>query len=115
MNNNTAALQRLHNHLPLIHTLAKSRDPQTLHYFLNQLTDEQVTVLSDIVRNFLAGNIKVSKGELKHLKQFKNRLREFANPSSRSVKKRKFVKQIGGGIFSILIPAIVSLIAANLR
>jgi GMP synthase PP-ATPase subunit len=105
---------RLRIHAPLIHSLSTSQDPETLCYLLKHLNTSQLSVVTDLVRNFLNGNIPVSTQELKHLKSKKRILYRLAS-AKHPREKRKFIKQVGTGVFSILIPALASILFNILR
>ncbi len=108
-------MDRLRAHLPFIQTLASAEKPKTFEYFLDQLNATQLLLLRDIVRNFLRGNFKVSDNELKELKNKRGLLRRFIHSSSSLKTQRNLVKQAGSGVFSILIPALASVLIASLR
>ena len=96
-------------HLPLIQLLAQKEDNQLWNYILENLTTEQVTLLQDIVRNVLRGNIPLANHKKEELFKKRNILRTFGK--ERCLKKKRVqIKQIGRGIFSILIPALASLV-----
>ncbi len=107
-------VERLHAHLPFVQILASAPNPRTLEYFLTQLNDNQLLLLQDIVRNFLHGNISVSSGEIKSLKRYKNLLRRLISPKVSRNSQRKLIKQVGSGVFSILLPALASLLLSRL-
>ena len=104
--------KRLAQHLPLINCLLNA-DPAFWTYIFNHLTNDQLIFLQDIARNFLSGNIPVSRGEVRYIASKKKSIRSLVRASSHP-RRRVLVKQIGGGIFGILIPALASLFGALL-
>lgn len=95
--------ERLKKHIPLLQILYNS-DPQTADYLISQLNGDQKKFLQDICRNFLAGNIPVSTGELGELKRQRRSLYKI------SANGGGITRQQGRGIFSILIPALATLL-----
>ena len=106
----TSAKKRLCEHAPFFKLLLDA-DPQRWNYILEHLTDSQIEALRDLVRNFLATRVPVSSGELRELKTKQNILRQFSKAGSK-LRRRVLVKQVGKGVFSILIPALASLVGS---
>jgi hypothetical protein len=104
--NKRNAKTRLRDHAPFIKCLL-SANPELWNYTFNNLTDDQIEVLQDIVRNFLCNNIQVTNGELRDLKPKRKLLHRFKRAGK--LRRRVLVKQVGKGVFSILIPALASL------
>jgi hypothetical protein len=106
----TSAKKRLSEHAPFFQLLLDA-DPHRWNYILDHLTDSQIEALRDLVRNFLATRVPVSSGELRELKAKRKLLHQFSKAGSR-LRRRVLVKQVGKGVFSILIPALASLVGA---
>lgn len=104
------AKKRLCDHAPFFKLLLNA-DPKSWNYILGNLTDSQIEALRDLVRNFLASRVPVSAEELRELKPKKRILHQFLSSGSK-VRRRVLVKQVGSGVFSILIPALASLVGS---
>ena len=107
------ANRRLRTHLPLVQHLVQA-GPSFWSYAFQHLTNDQILFLQDIVRNFLRGNVPVSEREIRELSLKKKPLRSFGGAKS-FARRRVLIKQVGGGIFGVLIPAVASLIGSLLR
>jgi hypothetical protein len=99
----------LRAHAPLIKCLLKA-DPELWNYTFKNLTDDQLEVLQDIVRNFLCNHIHVSKSEIKELKPKRFLLHQFQKAGK--LQRRVIANQIGSGVFSILLPALAGLVGS---
>ena len=100
--------RRLLQHLPLIEHLSTA-NPELWTYTLNNLTPEQEKLVVDVVRNFLKGHIPVRAEQLEQFKKKKRALR-LLSKATNSKGRRVYIRQIGRGLLTILIPALASLI-----
>lgn len=79
--------------------------------FLNKLTNVEVKALQSLIKKFLRGKIKVDSKKMKQMERYKSRMRKIARINTKNVKgTRRALRQAGYGLFSILLPAALSLI-----
>jgi len=104
----------VHQHLPLIHTMKKTKNLRLRNQILD-LSPDTVKALASIAENAVQGNIPLSKGQRllinKNQKQLCSLFR--ATP----VNKKKILQQKGGGIFGVLstiLPAVVGALGSVL-
>ena len=89
--------------------IQKSRDKQT---FLNNLTVEEIKTLRSIIKKILNGELPVAKTHVKKLATYKKPIRKIAHIDSKNVQGlRRALRQTGYGLFTILLPAALSLLS----
>lgn len=111
-NGTTKAKERLLRHHPFLRSLAEG-DSGWWNYSMANLTEDQLQVLRDVARNFLVGNVlsDIPEEELRLLEGHKHELLTLARKRTSAKKARRVIKQVGRGIFGILIPTLVSLLS----
>lgn len=96
----------------LLSLIQKSRDGKT---FFKNLTDSEVKTLQNIIKKFLKGKLKVTPNKMSKLARYKKPMRKIARINVKKVKStRRALRQIGFGLFSVLLPAALSLITGLL-
>jgi phosphopantetheine adenylyltransferase len=81
---------------------------------LKNATKSDLQNISTVFRSFVKGQYPLSSKDIKKLKKHKETLSHFLKTKNTN-KKRDYLIQRGGQIFSILLPATLSLLATLLR
>ena len=81
---------------------------------INKCKNCLVNAISEISKNCLKGNIKLSKCKINKLKKYKNVLRLISKRLP-LCKRKKLIIQKGGGFLSILIPPALALLTEFLK
>jgi flagellar motor switch protein FliM len=72
------------------------RANKTLQQKIFKIVDEDfVEVISECIHNFLKGNIKISKNQVKKLKKHQASLRTIGDPTISATAKKKIINQKG--------------------
>lgn len=106
------SIDNIINHSDLLKILANSK----LRYkkaILEKADKNFIISICDIIFNLLQGNVNLTDKEKTELKKHKSFLRKIVKKSSLKEKK-KIIIQKGGGVLSIILPAVFSTIASLL-
>lgn len=95
---------------------ASIKDSKKRANFVSTFDKCIISAIQELAYNLLYGKHNVSPSEVKRLKKYKCLLRELAAPVKEvSLKKKKqLISQRGGGILSILIPTLASIVTTLL-
>lgn len=104
-------MKRIKKHVHLLHILSKA-SPQQRKAILNTTSADQLKSICEICQNLLRGNISGLK--LQKLAPYKKVIRKLADKKIGLSSKRKILtQQTGGGILSMIIPAVLKLLSDN--
>ena len=98
----------LKNNLPFLKLLKETESEEQRQGLLETATPSQIRAVSEICNHVLTGHCKLDKVSRKKLRKNKKLLRKVASPSKTFKSKRKYLSQSGGGIFSVLLPILLS-------
>jgi len=104
MTNLPASLQ---NNLSFLTLLRETENPEQRRALLETSTPGQIRALAELSRHVLYGHCKLDKSSRKKLRKNLKYLQKVASPSKTFRSKRRILSQRGGGIFSILLPALL--------
>ena len=102
------------DNLPFLKLLQQTESEDQRQSLLETATPSQIRSLSEICNHVLKGHCKLDKESRKKLSKNKKLLRKLANPSKTFKTKRRYLSQRGGGVFTILLPTLISTIAGLL-
>ena len=91
-------------HAVVLRSLARSK-PRILKQQITQLPTPVINTIRKLSRNYLNGNIRLTKAQLAKIRRHKRVLRELAL-SKTSLKRSKHLLQKGGFLSSLLIPLV---------
>jgi IS30 family transposase len=98
----------LKNNLPFLKLLKDTESEEQRQGLLETATPSQIRSLTEICHHTLYGYLNFNKASRQKLRKNKKLLRKVASPSRTFKSKRRFVSQSGGGIFSVLLPILLS-------
>ncbi len=98
----------LKNNLQFLSLLKETESEEQRQALLETATPSQIRSLTEICHHTLYRHCKLDKASRKKLRKNKNLLHKVASPSNTFKSKRRFVSQRGGGIFSVLLPTLLS-------
>ena len=98
----------LKNNLSFLTLLKETESEEQRQALLETATPSQIRSLTEICHNILYSHCKLDKVSRKKLQKNKKLLQKVASPSKTFKSKRRFVSQRGGGIFNVLLPALLS-------
>jgi hypothetical protein len=75
-----------------------------------KISVQQMKCLREIFHNLLLGNIPITRRIYDQLQPFKKQLKTLSKKKSGLKKKRKVLKQVGGGVFPVLFASILPLV-----
>ena len=100
--------------LPLLKVLVDAT-PKLKKAIIKHAPPDLVTAISEIVLNLIKGVIKLTAHQKKRLSRYKKELHGLAKKKVSLGKKRKILVQKGGGLISILVPLVLSLLSSKLK
>ena len=98
----------LKNNLSFLKLLKETNSEEQRQALLETATPSQIRALTEICNHVLTGHCKLDKASRKNLRKNQKSLQKVASLSKSFKKKRRFVSQSGGGIFSVLLPTLLS-------
>ena len=104
----------LKNNLSFLKLLRETESEDQRQALLETATPSQIRALTEICHNILYRHCKLDQVSRKKLCKNKRLLRKVANPSKTFKSKRKYLSQSGGGIFTVLLPTLISAVTALL-
>lgn len=103
-----AVPDRLHRNFKFLKKLKKA-DKKERKILLETAGKDSILCLCDCVNNILKGNVTLKAKEKKHLKRYKETLRELAkDKGSRNITKKKKIFIQKGGFLPMLLAPILS-------
>ena len=100
--------------LPFLKLLQVTESEDQHQALLDTATPSQIRALTEICHNTLYNHCKLDRRTRKKLHKNKKLLRKVADPSKRFKSKRRYLSQSGRGIFTVLLPTIISAVSALL-
>jgi len=106
--------QNLRNKLELICLIAKMKNPRARCAFLKDISRDQkfVDAIEEIAVNTVKGKLPLTRKQKGRIKNKKS-IHCMASPKYSKKQKRKIVNQLGGGFWTLIIPALMSLLASK--
>jgi hypothetical protein len=105
--------QRVRKHLPTLRILALSTPP-VRKQILKSADDGLIKLLVECCYNTLYGGVKLTPAKVAKLKKFKTVIRKIAKPNKNLNNKKKVLVQSGSGLLSVLLPTVITELAALL-
>jgi len=94
--------------LPMLKKIARMRESQRRKY-LKDCDKRLIECFSECARNVLKSNVPLKKRQFNLLKRQKKNVRALARKRTPITKKRRIVRQRGGFLTSLIVPAITAL------
>ena len=107
-----AAIRRMRVHKDFIKLLAIK--PRAYKPIIASCNDDAVSCLCDIMYNVRLGSVPLPRAKLLKLKKYRHVLKKITSPRTSLPTRRRQLIQHGGGLFSIVIPAVIGLISTLL-
>ena len=98
----------LKSNLSFLNLLKETESEVQRQALLDTATPSQIRSLTEICHHTLYGYCKLDKTSRKKLRRNKKLLQKVASTDRTFKSKRRFVSQSGGGIFSVLLPTLLS-------
>ena len=105
------ASSRIQKHKDFIKVLLKAK-PKLRQALLTHSDTDCIRCLCDIVFNIRTGKISLSSKERKKLKKYKMLMKNVTTKNVPLKRRRSIFIQKGGGLFTILLPAVLSAVTA---
>jgi hypothetical protein len=103
--------ERVHKYLPELKFLIASTSSKRKKY-LENADDELIKLIIECCYNTLNGTLKFSPTKKEKIRKHRNLIRKIAKAGHNLKQKKKILIQSGKGVFSILLPAIISIVSA---
>jgi hypothetical protein len=97
----------LKNNLSFLTLLRETESDEQRRALLETATPGQIRSLSEICNHVLHRHCKLDKSSRKKLRKNQKLLQKVSSTDRTFKSKRRFVSQSGGGIFSVLLPALL--------
>ena len=94
--------------IPFLRLLKDTDSQKQRQALLETATPSQIRALSEICHNILRSHCKLDKASRRKLRKNRKTLEKVSSLSNSFRKKRRFVSQSGGGIFTVLLPTLLS-------
>ena len=104
----------LKNNVPFLRLLSETESEDQRQALLETATPSQIRALTEICYHTLHRHCKLDQASRKKLRENRKLLRKVASTSKTFKSKRKYLSQSGGGIFTVLLPTIISAVTALL-
>lgn len=103
-------------HLPLLKYLAEGK-PRIVKAIIKESDPEVMKAICECAHNILRNNVPMSSSQFKKLKRHRKHLRLLANKKVSTARKKKILQKGGflGGLLSVAIPAIASVISGLIK
>jgi hypothetical protein len=98
--------------MPFIEAMKRVKSPKARQELFKHLPTFVVDDIAEIIYNILIGNAHISPNYKKRLGQVRHQLYGMIRATSKGKRRKILYKQSGGGIFTVLLPAIASVIAS---
>ena len=98
----------LKNNIPFLRLLRETDSEEQRQALLETATPSQIRALSEICHHTVYEYCKLDKTSRKKLRKNKKLLQKVASTDRTFKSKQRFVSQSGGGIFSVLLPTLLS-------
>ena len=100
--------REMQHFLPLLKKIARMRESRHRAY-LKDCDKRLIQCFSECARNVLKSNVPLKKRQFNQLKRQKKNVRALAKKRTPIAEKRRIVRQCGGFLTSLLVPAIMAL------
>jgi len=100
--------RHLQPYIPILKKITRMREAKRRAY-LKDCDHDIIDCFSECAKNDLNNNVALKKGQFDRLKKKKADVRKLAHPKTTLRQKRRILRQKGGFVTSLLVPAITAL------
>jgi len=91
-----------------LNLLSKSRKKKRRNALIDLGDREEINAVSECILNLLKNNIKIPKSKLRSIKKHKHTMRDVVDKNLSVSKRKKILKQKGGGFLPVVLPLALS-------
>jgi len=100
--------RHLQPYIPILKKIMRMQEAKRRAY-LKDCNRDIIDCFSECAKNVLSNNVALKKGQFDRLKKKKADVRKLAHPKTTLIQKRRILRQKGGFVSSLLVPAITTL------
>jgi len=100
--------RHLQPYIPILKKITRMREAKRRAY-LKDCDRDIIDCFSECAKNVLNNNVALKKGQFDRLKKKKADVRKLAHPRTMLRQKRRILRQKGGFVTSLFVPAITAL------